>query len=77
MLRPTVSRPVCLGIKHPFGAYDHMFVIVKTAADLLKWAALTDEGRGYRLPITVRSNKPVVSMYNLQLTFYEIYIQYI
>jgi hypothetical protein len=46
MLRSTVSRPVCLGIKHPFGAYDQIFITCVTVTGLFLWDALSDERTG-------------------------------
>jgi hypothetical protein len=43
MLQLTVSRPACLGIKHPSGAYDQICIAVRQFADFLMWGALSDE----------------------------------
>jgi hypothetical protein len=43
ILRPTVSRPVSLGIKQPFGAYGQISNSVSTLRGLLKLGALSDE----------------------------------
>jgi hypothetical protein len=46
MLRPTVSRPACLGTKHPFGDYDQIFITCVKVTVLFFWGALSDERSG-------------------------------
>jgi hypothetical protein len=55
ILWPTVSQPVCLGIKHPSGAYDQI-CYCQTVAGLLIWGALSDERIG--LPFTISAGPP-------------------
>jgi hypothetical protein len=52
MLRPTVSRPVCLGIKHPSGTYDQILYYCQTVAGMLIWGALSDERTGLSFTIS-------------------------
>jgi hypothetical protein len=68
------SRPVRLGIKHPSGAYDQIFITVRQLQACLYGALSLTRGRVCSLPDLVSSNKSLVSTYNLRITCYQMYV---
>jgi hypothetical protein len=65
ILRRTVSQPVCLGIKHPSGAYDLNFFTVRQLLVCWCWGALSDDRTG--LSFTIAPHPRQRSHFRVQL----------
>jgi hypothetical protein len=60
MLRPTVSRPVYLGIKHPSGAYDQIFITLRQLRSCSCGALSLTRGRVCRLQLLLALTSAVI-----------------